>query len=192
MNLHADLDTSTTWEGIKKYIQEAAGNTLKRPTSPMTPRRRKAGAKFQQLKFKLDWDPSNSFLKKELQLARKNKFNANQIHIGDQCSSFFKNLKSHQPGERIQITFKFLSKFKKSASLPKNKTFIPISVWQNDLKSSSIDDVPCLLQEPSTPIQPPPPNPEEIKTYLQNMKNNTAPGNDRLNVELLRHGPSSE
>lgn len=127
---------SDSWEKLKECVQEAASTALNRPTSPMTPRRRKACAKFEQLKFKLGRDPSNVTIKRELGIARKAKYEANQAHIADQCEDFFRNLVSHHPAEKVQKTFKFLNKFKRNAGQKQRKTFIPISTWQNDLKNA--------------------------------------------------------
>lgn len=150
INLNSNLKTLTSkkeavsisekWEGLKECIKSSAANVLNRPTSPLTPRRRKAIAKFEQMKFKTSRDPANQSLQKELRVARKMKFEANQTHIGEQCDTFFKNLDGHHPGESIQKTFKFLARFKRVSTQPTNKTFIPISNWHKELKASSVND----------------------------------------------------
>lgn len=35
-----------------------------------------------------------------------------------------------------------------------------------------------------------PPTAIDIAEYLQKLKNNTAPGNDRINLELLKYAPN--
>lgn len=66
---------------IKNTVLTTAATVLNRPTSPLTPRRKNAIAKLKKKKCKLEKDPRNSTFKKELSLARKEKFEANQSHI---------------------------------------------------------------------------------------------------------------
>lgn len=179
------------WTSLKQCIQTSASATLSRPTSPITPRRRKACAKLEQAKFKSDRDPSNPTLKIALKQARKEKFEANQAHVGRQCDDFFRNLNSHHPAERVQKTLKFLKKYKRESNRPQKKTFIPISHWQDDLKLSSLDEQVVRIKETDHFPLGQPPSPETILGYLKKLKNNTAPGNDKINVELLKYGPPS-
>lgn len=61
-----------------------AWETIKQSIKPHTPRRRKDYAKFQQLKFKANnRDLSNLFIKKELRIARKNKYEAHLNHTAE-------------------------------------------------------------------------------------------------------------
>lgn len=179
------------WDSMKECIKETADTVLNRPTSPMTPKRRKANAKFQQAKFRSERDPRNNILKKELSKARKEKGDSIQAHIHDQCENFFQNLNSHHPAERVQKTFKFLAKYKRQSTQVQNKTFIPISHWHNDIKLASVDDKVKMLPELKGVVMANPPNPDEVSEYVQNLRNNTAPGNDRLNIELIKYGPPS-
>lgn len=176
---------------MKQSIKESADSVLNRPTSPLTPRRRKAYAKFQQAKFRADRNSKDASLKTALKSARSLKYVTNEAHIADQCSGFFGNLNSHHPAERVKQTFKFLSKFKKQSSKFTNKTFIPISHWYKDIKMSGADEEVKILPEARNFERAKTPSPEEIFQYLSALKNNTAPGNDRISIEFLKYGPPS-
>lgn len=182
---------SPSWDKLKECVQVAAASALNCPSSPMTPRRCKAIAKFEQLKFKVGRNPENAALKRDLAKARKEKYDANQIHIGNQCEDFFKNLDSHHLAEQVKNTFKFLKKFKRNLEQTKKKSFIPKSQWQDALRSSTLDKPVEPIPETDNIPLPNPPTSKDILDYLKKLKNNTAPGNDRINVELLKYGPPS-
>lgn len=81
------------------------------------------------MKFRANRDQGNPVHKRNLTMARKDKYAANQ------CENFFKNQSSHLRPERVKKTFKFLSKFKRNSTQVKNMTFIPISQWLKLLPS---------------------------------------------------------
>lgn len=89
----------------------------------------------------------------------------------------------------LKKTYQFLAKYKRQVKPFTNKTFIPISHWLNDIKTCSVDKKVELLPEPVGVERASPPNSEVIMTYLRTFKNNTAPGNDKINIDLLKSGP---
>lgn len=71
--MNSSIPAGDPWQALKQCIQASASATLNRPTSPITPRRRKACAKLEQAKFRSDRSPTDLNLKIALKQARRGK-----------------------------------------------------------------------------------------------------------------------
>lgn len=166
-----------------KVLQKAAKATLISRT-PLTPRRRRALAAFKKSQFRLKKQPCNPVCKMEVNNARKRLLTTIENHKTSQCENFFANIENTHHSSRLMTTFKFLKSFNKRSSNA-SKSYIPMSQWEDELKTVEGDWTP-LLHNDYCPIGPPP-SFFEVSSSIDSMKSGTTPGTDKTPIELFKN-----
>lgn len=179
------------WSRLTSSLKLSASRTLNVAKSPLIPRRKSALDANQRSKFLYLRNPLNLKLKLRYKDSLSVKSAVFRKHREDKIRDFFENLNGYDPQTRLRMTFKFLRQFKKETGLARKDMRIPLSSWENELKKVSLEpQINSITETDNCPIGPPPTK-EQILEYIRRMKSRTAPGNDEINVELLKNAPDS-
>lgn len=177
------------WPKIAKIIKQTAINTIPNEREPLSPKRMKARSEYLIERSRLTKDPSNVTLQARTQHAKQTFNELQQQHLDLQYNKFLNDVTNVHPQKRLSSTYKFIKQFRqrKNNSLTQH---IPISHWANLLKESCNGSPSTLMSEPTHIPIGPPPTIEDIENITQQMHNGTAPGIDKINIELIKNAPS--
>lgn len=185
---HARSAPAMLWKRVEKLITQTASNTIPIVKPTLSPNRLAAHHNYTTERRKLASNPSNQAQQNKVHTAKRHIEELNQLHQDKQCLDFFNNVKHTHPQRRISMTYKFVRSFRKSTKKPQIPQ-IPISSWENELRQFCAGEFTRNIPENDHfPVEPPP-TLEEIRRTINTMHNSTAPGKDRINIELIKYGP---
>lgn len=184
-----NYNVNTVWNAIKHTIHQSADETLIKQKEQLTPKRLQARRNYSKLRRysryrQFDQDHQKRLIK-TLQEYRE----AQNEHIIKQCQNFFHNLDGVNPNKRLSQTYKFIRKYRLKKKSKCTNPNISISQWENELSNFCKGPPPPLMNETGPQTNIPPPSMEQISDIMHNMRNGTAPGVDRIYVEMLKYAP---
>lgn len=175
------------WGDVASAVLGAAKATLQSPGSPPTPRRQQAHKRSFIAQQKHLANRDNPILKKEAKEAAKQKRVAYEQHFAEKVDKFLNSIEEESPLAKMTKTFRFIKSHRRQRETKKRK-YINIQQWEQKLASST-DRNPTVSLLPEDDGRSPGPEPtkEEILEILWSTRNNSAPGLDNINNELLKH-----
>lgn len=112
-----------------------------------------------------------------------------QLQLDKECKIFFDENEKIHPQRRVALTYRYIKQFRRRKS-NKKPPKISISQWETELKQYCDGTRPQHVNETDQiPVGPPLTIPE-IESIINSMHNNTSPGQDRLNIEIIKYGPA--
>lgn len=173
---------------VSKLLKQVAANTIPVQKEQLTPTRLAARNKYLDERARLMKNPADSKIQDKVQIAKQKLEELQQSHLDIECSKFFNGLLKLHPQRRTSMMYKYVKSFKRRVH-KRNMPNIPISKWDDELKKCCTGTAVQVIPENDHSPVSPPPTINDIMNIIHKMHNGTSPGQDRINIELLKNGP---
>lgn len=179
--------TNEKWAAFDSAVMGAARAVLQTPGSPPTPRRQQAHKNYFLAQQKHLANRNDPALKQAAKEAEKRKRRAYEQHFEEKVDNFLKEIETDNSLAQMTKTFRFIKTHRRQRE-SKKRSYINIQQWEQKMTSyANPNGAPCLLPEDDGRDAGQEPTLEEVQTIIWSTRNNSAPGVDNMNNELLKY-----